>query len=60
MLTVNEGGTFSIRLEIEADNKRSAVAEAKRVAGAALGEAGFSADEAPLGSAFVTGIDSSY
>lgn len=60
MLTVNEGGTFSIRLEIEAENKRGAEAEAKRVAGAALSEAGFAQDEAPLGPAFVTGIDSSY
>ncbi|MEU0523399.1 hypothetical protein [Streptomyces niveus] len=60
MLTVNEGGTFSIRLEIEAENKRGAETEAKRVAGAALDKAGFSQDEAPLGSAFVTGIDSAY
>ncbi|GGJ77906.1 hypothetical protein GCM10011583_06630 [Streptomyces camponoticapitis] len=60
MLTVNEGGTFSVRLEIEADNRRGAEAEAKKVAGAALSEAGFSADEAPLGPAFVTGIDSEY
>ncbi|MFC8831567.1 hypothetical protein ACFT9I_40230 [Streptomyces sp. NPDC057137] len=60
MLTVNEGGTFSVRLEIEAENRRAAEAEAKRVAGAALSEAGFSADDAPLGPAFVTGIDSEY
>ncbi|WP_330177241.1 hypothetical protein OG875_29270 [Streptomyces sp. NBC_01498] len=60
MLTVNEGGTFSVRLEIEADNRRAAEAEAKRVAGAALTGAGFSPDEAPLGPAFVTGIDSEY
>ncbi|WP_329391577.1 hypothetical protein [Streptomyces sp. NBC_01716] len=59
-LTVNEGGTFSIRLEIEADNRRSAEAEAKEVAVAALTEAGFSTDDAPLGAAFVTGIDSEY
>lgn len=57
-LTVNENGTFSIRLEVEADDIRSAEDRAKAVALAALREAGFSERTAPLGTATVTGLDS--
>ncbi|MFJ4922945.1 hypothetical protein [Streptomyces sp. NPDC088725] len=57
ILTVNENGTFSIRLEIEADNNRGAEAAAKETAAAALRDAGFSENEAPLGPPTVTGID---
>jgi hypothetical protein len=57
ILTVNENGTFSIRLEVVAQDNRSAEADAKRVAGEALHEAGFSEDDAPLGPTAITGID---
>ncbi|OEJ23682.1 hypothetical protein AR457_03395 [Streptomyces agglomeratus] len=57
ILTVNDNGTFSIRLEVDADDSRSAETHAKEVAAAALREAGLSEDEAPLGPTAVTGID---
>jgi len=60
ILSVNENGTFNIRLEVEADTNRAAEAEAKRLAGAALRDVGFSEDQAPLGPAVVTGIDGDF
>lgn len=57
ILSVNENGTFNIRLEIEADDNRSAEADATRTAGAALRAAGFTDDDARLGPPAVTGID---
>ncbi|MCD0483678.1 hypothetical protein [Streptacidiphilus sp. ASG 303] len=57
VLTVNDNGTFSIRLEVEAEDTRSAEADAAAVAGAALRDAGFTGDTAPLGHPAVTGID---
>ncbi|WP_328540188.1 DUF6204 family protein [Streptomyces sp. NBC_00344] len=57
LLTVNENGTFSIRLEVEADDIRGAEEHAKATASAALRDAGFSDRTAPLGPATVTGID---
>jgi len=57
ILTVHENGTFSIRLEVEAGDSRSAEAEAQRATRAALHAAGLTEDEAPLGPAAVTGID---
>jgi hypothetical protein len=60
ILTVNENGTFSIRLEIEAQDNRSAETDAKTVAGAALRAAGFGEDDAPLGPTAVTGIDGEF
>ncbi|WP_328584578.1 hypothetical protein [Streptomyces sp. NBC_00370] len=60
ILSVNENGTFNIRLEVEADNNHAAEAEAKRLAGAALHDAGLSEDRAPLGPAVITGIDGDF
>ncbi|OKK03825.1 hypothetical protein AMK26_20715 [Streptomyces sp. CB03234] len=57
VLTVNDNGTFSVRLEVEADNSRSAEEVARRTATAALREAGYTENEAPTGPAAVTGID---
>ncbi|MEV6793000.1 hypothetical protein AB0M87_13555 [Streptomyces sp. NPDC051320] len=57
LLTVNENRTFSIRLEVAADNIHSAEESAKQTASAALREAGFSDRTAPLGPATVTGLD---
>ncbi|MBT2488024.1 hypothetical protein J7E96_05640 [Streptomyces sp. ISL-96] len=57
ILTVNDNGTFSIRLEVEADNSHSAEQQAKQVVAAALRQAGISEDQAPLGPTAVTGID---
>ncbi|MGW7054190.1 hypothetical protein [Streptomyces sp. NPDC054887] len=57
ILTVNDNGTFSIRLEVDADDSHSAEAHAKEVATAALREAGLTEDRAPLGPTAVTGID---
>ncbi|MYW67071.1 hypothetical protein GTY65_23795 [Streptomyces sp. SID8379] len=57
LLTVNDDGTFSMRLEVTAD----ASAEARRTAGdlaaQALRAAGFDESDAPLGPPSVTGID---
>ncbi|AEN08384.1 MULTISPECIES: hypothetical protein [unclassified Streptomyces] len=60
LLTVQEGNTFSLRLEIEAHGRADAEAQAKRLAEAALRENGLTAEDAPLGPAVVTGIDSEY
>ncbi|MGX1885898.1 hypothetical protein [Streptomyces sp. NPDC055287] len=57
IVTVNDNGTFSIHLEVEADDSRSAETHAKEVAATALRKAGFTEDEAPLGPTAVTGID---
>ncbi|WP_434599734.1 hypothetical protein [Streptomyces sp. A5-4] len=57
ILTVHDNGTFTLRLEMEADDSQSAERHAKRVAAAALREAGIAEDQAPLGPTAVTGID---
>ncbi|MGW0549724.1 hypothetical protein [Streptomyces altiplanensis] len=57
ILTVNDNGTFSIRLEVEADDSHGAEQHAKQVATTALREAGITEDDAPLGPTAVTGID---
>ncbi|MET9518014.1 hypothetical protein [Streptomyces sp. NPDC002994] len=57
ILTVNDNGTFSIRLEVEADDSHSAEQQAKQAVAAALRQAGISEDQAPLGPTAVTGID---
>lgn len=57
ILTVNENNTFTIRLEVEADDSHSAEQHAKEAATAALREAGITQDQAPLGPTAVTGID---
>ncbi|MCS0637029.1 hypothetical protein NX801_15430 [Streptomyces sp. LP05-1] len=59
ILTTNDNGTFSVRLEVEADTSGEAEERAKRTAAAALSEAGFDEETAPLGPATVTGIDTS-
>ncbi|MFF3216804.1 hypothetical protein ACFYYB_40060 [Streptomyces sp. NPDC002886] len=58
LLSVNDDGTFSIRLEVEAPDKYEAELDAMRIVTAALKEAGLSQSEAPLGPPAVTGIDS--
>ncbi|MER7112657.1 hypothetical protein [Streptomyces sp. NPDC000229] len=57
VLTVHDNGTFSVRLEVEAVDSRSAEEVARSAAATALREAGYSEDEAPTGPAAVTGID---
>ncbi|MFF3057274.1 hypothetical protein [Streptomyces sp. NPDC057909] len=57
LLTVGEGSTFSVRIEVEADSRAGAEAEAVRLVSSALRDSGFSQDDAPLGPAAVTGID---
>ncbi|GGX47303.1 hypothetical protein [Streptomyces chryseus] len=57
ILTVNDNGTFSIHLEVDADDSRSAEAHAKEVAATALRNAGLTEKDAPLGPTAVTGID---
>ncbi|MET9803032.1 hypothetical protein [Streptomyces sp. NPDC006368] len=60
VLTVNDNGTFSVRLEVEADDSHGAEEIARRAATAALREAGYTEDEAPTGPAAVTGIDTEF
>ncbi|WP_030976245.1 MULTISPECIES: hypothetical protein [unclassified Streptomyces] len=57
LLTVGEGSTFSVRIEVEADSQAGAEAEAVRLVSSALRDSGFTQDDAPLGQAAVTGID---
>ncbi|MEU1280921.1 hypothetical protein [Streptomyces sp. NPDC005805] len=57
ILTVNDNGTFTVRLEVEAQDTGTAELEARQTAENALRAAGFTDDEAPLGPAAVTGID---
>ncbi|WP_306955451.1 hypothetical protein [Streptomyces sp. B4I13] len=57
-LTVNEDDTFTIRLAVEADSAMQAEEDARRLADAALHDAGLDDTSAPLGPAVVTGIDS--
>ncbi|MEV6019056.1 hypothetical protein ACFYXJ_16785 [Streptomyces sp. NPDC002667] len=59
LLTVDDN-RFSVRLEVEATDRRSAEAEAVRLVSGALRDSGLSADDAPLGPASVTGIDSEF
>ncbi|GAA1931830.1 hypothetical protein GCM10009837_66940 [Streptomyces durmitorensis] len=58
LLTLNEGGTFSVRLEVEAADRYEAELQATRLVVAALKEAGINEADAPLGPPAVTGIDS--
>ncbi|MFG2617037.1 hypothetical protein ACGFXC_05385 [Streptomyces sp. NPDC048507] len=57
LLTVNEDGTFCLRLEIEAADRSRAEGAALRMAASALAESGLAEKDAPLGPAIVTGID---
>lgn len=58
LLTLNEDGTFSIRLEVDAPDRYEAELDATSIVSAALKEAGLAESDAPLGPPAVTGIDS--
>ncbi|MEV6757208.1 hypothetical protein [Streptomyces sp. NPDC051214] len=58
LLTLDDGGRFSIRLEVKATDRYEAELEASRLVTTALEEAGINAADAPLGPPAVTGIDS--
>lgn len=58
LLTLNDGGTFSIRLEVDAPDRYEAELDATRLVSAALEEAGIGPSAAALGPPAVTGIDS--
>ncbi|MGW2477050.1 hypothetical protein [Streptomyces sp. NPDC001665] len=58
LLTLNEDGTFSVRLEVEARDRYEAELNASRILSAALKKAGIEESDAPLGPPAVTGIDS--
>ncbi|MFS8197968.1 hypothetical protein ACLVWQ_04695 [Streptomyces sp. CWNU-52B] len=57
LLSVEEGGMFSARIEVEAADQAGAEAEAVRLVSQALRDSGFPEKDVPLGPAFVTGID---
>ncbi|MFC7815707.1 MULTISPECIES: hypothetical protein [unclassified Streptomyces] len=57
-LSVNDDGTFTIRLTVEADTAAHAEGRAREVADSALRAAGLDDGSAPLGPTVVTGIDS--
>ncbi|MEW2587197.1 hypothetical protein [Streptomyces virginiae] len=57
LLTVHEGGTFSVRLEVEAPDRKTAEGDAVRLLAATLEELGLPEKDAPLGPPAVTGID---
>ncbi|MFD3696880.1 hypothetical protein ACFWUZ_12130 [Streptomyces sp. NPDC058646] len=58
LLSVNDDGTFCLRLEVEAADRASAEDTALRLAASALRASGLSENDAPLGPPVVTGIDS--
>jgi len=58
LLTLNEDGTFSVRLEVEAPDRYEAERNAGAILAAALKRAGIDESDAPLGPPAVTGIDS--
>ncbi|NED14577.1 hypothetical protein [Streptomyces sp. SID9124] len=58
LLTLNEDGTFSVRLEVEAPDRYEAERNASGILAAALEKAGIEETDAPLGPPAVTGIDS--
>lgn len=58
LLTLNEDGTFSVRLEVEARDRYEAELNASRILSAALRKAGIEEFDAPLGLPAVNGIDS--
>ncbi|MEU3338751.1 hypothetical protein ACWCQ1_25975 [Streptomyces sp. NPDC002144] len=57
-LTVNDDGTFTVRLRIDADSAPEAERAARSYAESALNAVGLDEGSAPLGPAAVTGIDS--
>ncbi|MFC9947517.1 hypothetical protein [Streptomyces pratensis] len=58
LLTLNDGGTFSVRLEVEATDRYEAELGAVGLVSTALRETGFAEEDALLGAPAVTGIDS--
>lgn len=58
LLTVNEGGTFSVRLEVDAPDRYEAELDATVILSAALRKAGIPGADAPLGPPAISGIDS--
>ncbi|MET9536879.1 hypothetical protein ABZY16_05135 [Streptomyces sp. NPDC006553] len=58
LLTLNEDGTFAIRLEVEAADRYEAKLDATRLVSAALREVGIAEADAALAQPVVTGIDS--
>ncbi|MFG2987383.1 hypothetical protein ACGFYQ_40215 [Streptomyces sp. NPDC048258] len=60
LLTVHEGGTFSVRLEVQASCRATAEDDAVRLLAGALEELGFSEKDAPLGPPAVTGVDGEF
>ncbi|MEV0578062.1 hypothetical protein OG521_38805 [Streptomyces sp. NBC_01463] len=58
LLSVNDDGTFSIRLEVEAGDRYQAELDAVGLVSRALRETGLAEEDAPLGTPAVTGIDS--
>ncbi len=57
LLSVEEGGMFSARVEVEAADRAGAENEAVRLVSRALRDSGLPEKDAPLGPPFVTGID---
>ncbi|WP_030760409.1 MULTISPECIES: hypothetical protein [unclassified Streptomyces] len=60
LLTLHEGGTFSVRLEVEAPDRATAEDDAVRLVAGALEELGVAAQDAPLGPPAVTGVDAEF
>ncbi|AZS89426.1 hypothetical protein ACIQKE_32005 [Streptomyces griseoviridis] len=58
ILSVNDDGTFTVRLTIDADTGPEAEREARRLAESALAAVGLDDGSTPLGPAVITGIDS--
>ncbi|MEV5428069.1 hypothetical protein [Streptomyces sp. NPDC052701] len=58
VLAVNDDGTFTLRLTVDAHSGPEAEREARRLAEAALNAVGLDDGSAPLGPAVITGIDS--
>ncbi|MFD7078862.1 hypothetical protein [Streptomyces sp. NPDC059918] len=57
LLTVHEGGTFSVRLEVDAADRATAEDSAVRLLAGTLAELGLTEKDAPLGPPAVTGVD---
>ncbi|MDH6521364.1 hypothetical protein M2164_007998 [Streptomyces sp. SAI-208] len=60
VLTTEEDGMFAARVEVEAPDRLQAEAEAVRLVSRALRDSGLAEEDAPLGPAVVTGIDSEF
>ncbi|MFJ8884547.1 hypothetical protein ACIRJR_14240 [Streptomyces sp. NPDC102402] len=58
LLTLNDEGTFSVRLEVDAPDRYEAELHAVELVARALRETGFAEQDAFLGTPVVTGIDS--